>query len=69
MKILDQNYYYLTNTFKGENGVWRLSGTQSTTHYAKNAIDTFKNIKTGEFIEVERCKVMDMQTKGLIKPL
>lgn len=68
MKVLNQDYYYLTNTFQGENDTWKLIGTDGTARYAKNAIDTFTNGK-GEYIEVERCKVMEMQNKGLIEGL
>lgn len=68
MKILNPDYSYNTNTFQGEIDTWRLIGTDGTALYAKNAIDTFTNGK-GEYIEVERCKVMEMQNNGLIKGL
>lgn len=68
MKILDNNYYYLTYRFKSKNGdIWRLSGTRNgDTHYAKNAIDTFINIRTREFQDIERIKVYEFQESGRI---
>ena len=69
MKILDNNYYYLTDRFKSKNGdIWRLSGTRTgETHYAKNAIDTFINIRTREFQDIERINVYEFQESGRIQ--
>ncbi len=68
MKILDNNYYYLTDRFKANNGdIWRLSGTRtSESHHAKNAIDTFLNLRTREFQDIERIKVYEFQESGRI---
>ena len=68
MKILDNNYYYLTDCFKSKNGdIWMLSGTRNgDTYLAKNAIDTFLNLCTREFQDIERIKVYEFQESGRI---
>ena len=68
MKILDKEYYYLTDRFKSKNGdIWRLSGTRTgETHYAHAAIDTFINLCTREFQDIERIKVYEFQESGRI---
>lgn len=68
MKILDNNYYYLTDRFKSKNGdIWRLSGTRTgETHHAHAAIDTFLNLRTREFQDIERIKVYEFQESGRI---
>lgn len=64
--IIDNTYTYIRTTFTGSNGTWTLVGTDGTAYLAKDAIDTFRNIKTGEYKEVVRCKVKEMQDNGII---
>lgn len=68
MKILDNNYYYLTDRFKSKNGdIWKLSGTRTgDTYKASNAIDTFINLRTREFQDIERIRLYEFQESGRI---
>lgn len=66
MKILNPDYSYNTTSFKGSNGTWKLVGTDGSKPRAKDAIDTFLNTTTKQYLDVERFKVLEMQQKGLI---
>lgn len=67
MKILDNNYYYLTDRFKSKNGdIWKLTGTESKNYYAKNAIDTFVNMRTRQYYDIERIELYALQEKGRV---
>lgn len=68
MKILNDDYSYQNATFKGENGIWRCVGTKSNGRYVKDCIDTFKNDKTGEFLECKRETILNLEIEGKIKP-
>lgn len=78
-KIIDQTGAYLSEYFTGDNGTWRLVGSESSgdTEYSKkpkqwyestiaSTIDEFVNIKTGERIETTRIKVYNKAESGAI---
>jgi len=56
---------YMSNFFKGENGTWSIVSTEGTDS-ALNALDTFRNQKTGDFKTIKRSKVYDLAEKGII---
>lgn len=69
--IIKPNGEYLTSFFSGEQGRYKLTGTKNNPDSRKwgalDAIDTFKNIDTGEFKDIIRSDVFDKAEKGLIK--
>lgn len=67
-KLLNPNHSYNSNYFTGSNGTWKLIGINSEgVRKAKDCVDLFKNVETGEYIEVVRWKVKLMEEEGKIK--
>ena len=68
--IIKPNGEYLSSYFNGEQGRYKLTGTSNNPDQkqwqAMNAIDTFKNIDTGEFKDIKRSDVFDKAEKKLI---
>lgn len=86
--IISEDGTYISNCFKGENGTWKLIGTEKEfdtkgnpietnyqdrnknwkyTSVGKNTIDKFKNIHTGEYLNIVRIVVYRMAEQGKIK--
>lgn len=59
-------YLRIPVQFTGKNGTWKLIGSKSIGFKAIETIDTFKNIQTGEYIDVTRGNVYENATNKLI---
>lgn len=66
MNLLNKDYSYSTLYFEGSAGLWKLIGSKGEGK-AKDAVDTFKNQSTGEYRDMVRWKVANMEKHGKIK--
>lgn len=78
--IISENGIYISECFKGDNGTWKLIGSESvgeTNYQDRNkiwkytsvgkTIDKFKNIHTGDYLDIVRVVVYRMAEQGKIK--
>lgn len=65
MKLLNPDYSYNTLYFEGSAGLWKLIGSKGEGK-AKDCIDTFRNQSTGEYRDMVRWRVANMEKQNKI---
>ena len=64
--IIKSNGEYITNYFKGKNGQWELSKTESIMKDPMTCLDTFVNRATGAIQTKKREDIYEYAEKGII---